>query len=112
MSLLSIGSNWRTVVIGITVFGFFGVWFLNAPSGPKAELVGLVQVAGLDASSKYRLPQEIVEVKLDDGNTVSAAVTPGLVALAGDRVRVHVYERVLTGARVYQVFARANGKAP
>ena len=105
-------SNLRVMLIAIAVFGFFGVWMLNVPSGPKAEVSGFVEVAGMDASSKYRLPRGVVKVRLKTGETVSATVLPGVVALSGDQVLIRVYERILTKAPVYEVYAKSNDTTP
>lgn len=85
---------------------------LNAPSGPKSEVSGFVEVAAIDASSKYHLPQGVVRVRLNNGDTVTATVLPGVVALKGDHVRVRVYERILTQAQLYEVYGKANDATP
>ena len=104
--------NWKGIIVAVAVFGFFGIWMFNVPSGPKSEVSGQVQVAGIDASSKYRLPQGVVRVRLQNGDTIDAKVSPGVVALSGDHVRVRIYERVLTQAPVYEVYAKEKDKKP
>ena len=102
----SFKSNWRSILIIVTTFIFCGVWLFNVPSGPAREDSGEVVTAAMDASSKYRLPQMVVNVRLNNGETVSAKVLPNVAVLAGDRVKVRVYERVLTKAPVYEVYVK------
>lgn len=100
-------SAWITKLILVGVFGFLGVWGLNAPS-LKAEVSGTVEVVGIDASSKFRLPQEVARVRLGSGEIVTANVLAGVFVLPGDRVQMRVYERVLTQAAHYDVFDKRN----
>ena len=99
--------DWVVKLVLVGVFGFFGVGMLNAPS-LRPEAAGVVEVVGIDASSKYHLPEGVARVRLDNGDTVSAKVLVGVVALPGYRVQMRVYERVVTHAAEYEIFAAKN----
>ncbi len=102
-------STWYRRLIVVGVFGVVGFVTLNAPS-LKGEISGVVEIAGMDGSSKWQLPQEIVRVRLGNGEVVTAKVSLGVVALKGAEVQMRVYERILTNASSYEVYSSQSSR--
>jgi hypothetical protein len=71
--------------------------------GPVAIERGTVKTISMDTTSAYRLPREVVTVRLAGGPTVIATAPRGLPIRSGAIVIVDVYRYHLTGVRTYRI---------
>ncbi len=97
----------RRLTIGVLAF-FVGLGLLfsfNQPGGPTSETTGVVESSGFAVWGDTKAPAQVVTLRLAGGSTVQADVPPNVVVVPGQRARVRVYRRVITGTESYEVFA-------
>jgi hypothetical protein len=75
--------------------------YFNRPSGPVAQVSGVVQASGFVPADGP--PGKIFAVRLPNGATIQAGANTSIVAKPGDVVRMNVYRRALSGAESYGV---------
>ena len=89
---------------------FFAVVILGAivmsndlPGGPGRESEGVVK--GTVADAREGPPVQFATVALAEIGEVRAVVGSGLIVHTGQTVRVREYQRIITGAKTYEVVA-------
>jgi len=99
---------------GIAI-AFFAAVILGAivmsndlPGGPSHELDGVVK--GTVADAREGPPVQFATVALAEIGDVRAAVGSGLIVHTGQAVRVREYQRIITGAKTYEVVAVKGAK--
>lgn len=101
------------LILGAAVAGFVALLLLYAVfqgGRQTGTYVGVVETAGFTSGTRWRKPQEIVLVRLDDNKLVSAVAPSGAV-LKGERVTVNEYTRLFSSGTGYvAVPRRVNGR--
>ena len=95
--------------MGVIVFfvGLAILFGLNQPGGPVTETTGIVENIG-SVPYDTKPPSRTVTVRLPGGASVQADVSPNVIVMRGEKARLRVYRRVITGTEAYELIGIEN----
>ena len=94
-------------IVAVAIAGFI-VMSTDFPGGPSRDLEGIVKGTAVD--SREGASPQVATVVVAEAGEVRASVNPGVFVHPGQAVRVREHQRIISGAKSYEVFAVKDAK--
>ncbi len=93
----------------VAIIAIFLIFSLDQAGGPVSDMRGVVEVSGYVPSGAGPAVQ-IASVRLADGTLVQATVDGSVTVHPGQLAHIRAYQRIITGARKYEVVSTARAQ--